>query len=56
MSRGGVEIGGEHVRLRVELQLMAAYAHTVEPGDADQPVRETGFQTGVSFGVGLTVR
>jgi hypothetical protein len=51
MSRGGVEIGGEHVRLRVELQLMAAYAHTVEPGDADQPVRD-----GVSFGVGLTVR
>jgi hypothetical protein len=55
MARGGVEFGGEHVRFRIELDLIGAYAHTVEP-ENDQPVSQTGFEHGLNFGLGLIVR
>jgi hypothetical protein len=56
MARGGIEFGGEHVRLRFEVDLVGAYARTVEPDDAGQRVSQTGFQRGANVGLALVVR
>jgi hypothetical protein len=56
MARGGIEFGGEHLRLRFEIDLIGAYARTVEPDQADQSLSQTGFQRGANVGLGLVVR
>jgi hypothetical protein len=53
MARGGVEIGGVHVRLRVALELLAGYGHAVDPADMFD---KRGFLRGGNLSVGIIVR
>jgi hypothetical protein len=53
MARGGFELGGVHVRVRVALELLAGYGHGFDPG---VPATASGMMRGGSLSVGFIVR
>ena len=57
MPRGGVEVGGEHVRFRLELDVPLGYGRYVEAQECpDPPVTKDGVFRGFTMMFGLTVR
>jgi hypothetical protein len=57
MPRGGVEIGGEHVRVRIELDFPIGYARDVAAQEyPNPPITTSGFLRGITFLLGFTVR
>lgn len=57
MTRGGIEIGAEHLRVRLAVELIAGYVHTVMPDETlENPIDETGLRPGANITVGLIVR
>jgi hypothetical protein len=58
MSRGRIEGGSEHVRVRVVLEFLLGYGHAVDrPGDTPAGTTDrTGLMRGVNLNLGFTVR
>ena len=57
MPRGGVEIGGEDVRFRFEIDIPLGYGTSVEAGDCTTPSRTSrGLLRGFTLLLGFTVR
>jgi hypothetical protein len=57
MPRVGVEGGGEHIRIRFEIELGVGYGHAVEPEVAPpQPMTVSGKLTAGALMLGFTVR
>jgi hypothetical protein len=57
MPRGGVEVGGEHVRFRFELDFPLGYGRSVEAQACPDPPRtKDGFLRGITLMLGFTVR
>lgn len=57
MPRAGIEGGGEHLRIRLSLEIVLGYGHAVDVQDEGTPVVDTrGFMDGGNLELGFTVR